>query len=123
MYSVARSSNFISADEDTFMFGILKQKYCYLEHISQASVQILVHSYLESITDIINITLLILRQFDVSLVSLFSWKRILNYNVTILPTVKPQILSRFLKRPVISSYLEPVENSLCSQTLFLEIPL
>ena len=64
MHSVARSSNLISAVEDTFMFGILKQKYCYLENISQASVHIFVHPYLDSITDIINIKLLILTLLD-----------------------------------------------------------
>jgi len=123
MHSVARSSNLISVVEDIFMFGILKQKYCYLGNISQASVHIFFHPYLDSITDIVNITLLILRLLDVSLVSLSSWNGFHNYNVTVLPKLKPPISCTFLKRPVISFYLEPVETTLCSQTLFPEIPL
>jgi hypothetical protein len=69
------------------MSGILKQKYCYLGKISQASLHTFVHPYLDSITDIINITLLILTLFDVSQVSLSSWNGVHNYNVTVLPTL------------------------------------
>jgi len=123
MNSVAWGSNLISAVADIFMFAILKQKYCYLENISQASLNIFVHPYLDSITDIINTTLLILRLLDVSLVSPSSWNGFYNFNVTVLPTIQPRISSRFLKRSVISSYLEPVETTLCSKTLFPEIPL
>ena len=123
MHSVARSSNLISAVENIFMFGILKQKYCYLKNISQASVHIIVHPYLDSITAIVNITLLILRLLDVCLMSISSWNGVHNYNVTVLPIIPPGISSRFLKGPVISSYLEPVETSMCSQNLFPEISL
>lgn len=97
MHSVARSSNLISAAEDIFMFVILKQNYCYLENISQASLHIFFQPYFDSIIDIINITLLNLRLLDVSLVSPSSWNGFHNYNMTDLPTIQPQISSRFLK--------------------------
>jgi len=97
MHSVARSSNLTSVVEDIFMFGILKQKYCYLENISQASLHIFVHQFLDSITDIINITLLILRLLDVSLILPSSWNAFHKYNVTVLPTIQPRISSRFFK--------------------------
>jgi hypothetical protein len=90
MHTVARSSNLISAVEDTFTFVILKEKYYYLENISQASIHIFVHPYLDSFTDIVNITLLILRLFGVSLVSLSSWKEVRHYNVKVLPTIQPR---------------------------------
>jgi hypothetical protein len=95
MHSVARSSNLFSVVEDIFMFGILKQKYCYLENTSQESLHIFIHPYLDSITGIINITLLILRLLDVSLVSLSSWNGVHNYNVTVLPKLKPEFYLDF----------------------------
>jgi hypothetical protein len=53
--------------------GILKRKYCYLENISQARVHIFVHPYLDFITDLINIILLILKLLDMSQMSLSSF--------------------------------------------------
>ena len=72
MHRVARSSSLGSAGEDKFIFGILKQNYRNLENTSQVSVHIMVHPYFDSVTDIINVTILILRIFDVSLLSPFS---------------------------------------------------
>lgn len=64
MYSVGRGSNLTSAAEDTFIFGLLKEKCSYLETILQASVHMFFHPCPHSVIDIIHIISLILPQFE-----------------------------------------------------------